>query len=130
MIVKQRPAESHVGGWSIPGGAVEKGETVEQGAVREAREEAGVDVELFGPTTLVRTAITAPSESSLEYALAIFSARVSGGVITPIDTKEIAKVRVASFHQIDLLIERGQFPSLHPKIDRAVIEFFGRIAAS
>ena len=40
----KRAQHPHAGRWSVPGGAVEEGETVEEAVVRETREECGVEV--------------------------------------------------------------------------------------
>jgi len=128
LIVRERRSESHKGGWSIPGGAVEKGEKVERGAIREAREEAGVNVKLLQPTALLTTKIKAPTEGSLEYALAIFQARIVGGSTIPSDKKEIAEARLASRSEIEALIRNGQFPRMHPNIDKSVVRFFRKVA--
>jgi mutator protein MutT len=45
VLVVKRAAEPLQGHWSIPGGAVELGETLRQAAAREAREETGLAVE-------------------------------------------------------------------------------------
>jgi 8-oxo-dGTP diphosphatase len=46
LILVKRGAEPALGKWSFPGGIVELGETVRNAAVREAKEECGLDVEL------------------------------------------------------------------------------------
>jgi ADP-ribose pyrophosphatase len=45
LLIK-RAAEPDVGFWSVPGGFVEVGEKAEDAAVREAKEETGLDVEV------------------------------------------------------------------------------------
>lgn len=44
VLLVKRAGEPNKGRWSLPGGALEIGETVEAAAVRETREETGVDV--------------------------------------------------------------------------------------
>ena len=44
VLLVRRGAAPNRGRWSVPGGALETGETVEAAAVRETREETGVDV--------------------------------------------------------------------------------------
>lgn len=45
VVLVRRAAEPMAGQWSIPGGLLELGETMRVGAVREAREETGLQVE-------------------------------------------------------------------------------------
>ena len=40
--------QERTGQWWIPGGSVEKGETHLQAAIRETREEAGIDIQIKG----------------------------------------------------------------------------------
>ncbi len=44
VLLVKRGAEPNQGRWSLPGGSLETGETVEAAAVRETREETGVEV--------------------------------------------------------------------------------------
>ncbi|MRH90006.1 NUDIX domain-containing protein [Nocardia sp. SYP-A9097] len=45
-VLMQRRGDS--GNWSLPGGAMEIGETLEQCAIRETKEETGLDIEITG----------------------------------------------------------------------------------
>ena len=44
LLVEQRVTESLDRGWSLPGGRLEPGETLEACVIREVKEETGVDV--------------------------------------------------------------------------------------
>ncbi len=44
LLVEQRVAESLARGWSLPGGTLEFGETLQECIVREMKEETGLDV--------------------------------------------------------------------------------------
>jgi ADP-ribose pyrophosphatase YjhB (NUDIX family) len=48
IVLQQRAMEPRAGYWTFPGGFLEIGESTEDGAVREAREEVGLDVMLTG----------------------------------------------------------------------------------
>jgi 8-oxo-dGTP diphosphatase len=63
VLLQHRAPWSHQGGtWGLPGGARDSHETVEEAAVREANEEAGLTAELLTVRTTVVTATATGSD--------------------------------------------------------------------
>jgi 8-oxo-dGTP diphosphatase len=54
LLLIRRGHDPHAGLWSLPGGRVEDGETLEQAVRREVREETGVDVSVGGVVGRIR----------------------------------------------------------------------------
>src|SRR3954451_3140135 len=89
LLVRRTPEARFMGGvWVFPGGAVDAGEDERGAAVRELREEAGVDV--VAPSSLVRFSrwIT-PPEVKIRYDTHFFLAPDPGGAEPVIDGSEI-----------------------------------------
>lgn len=82
VLLIRRAHEPLKGQWSLPGGGVELGETLEQAVAREVREETGLDVEV-GPIVDVLDRITSDADGRVEhhYVLVDFVCRPAGGVV-------------------------------------------------
>jgi 8-oxo-dGTP diphosphatase len=75
LVLQRRKIDPGMGKWTFPSGYVERGERVEDAAVREAAEETGLNVQLDGLIGLY-------SHSGNPVVLAVFAAEAIGGAFT------------------------------------------------
>ena len=66
VLIVKRKYEPLAGQWSLPGGGVELGETLEDSIVREMLEETGLDIEV-GPVIEVFDRITRDDDGTVRY---------------------------------------------------------------
>ena len=84
VLLVKRKYEPLAGQWSLPGGAVEVGETLESCLVREMLEETGLEVRV-GPVVEVLDRITRDDEGRVMYhfVLVDYLCWPTGGALTP-----------------------------------------------
>jgi 8-oxo-dGTP diphosphatase len=93
LLVKENAA--HVRGlWNWPQGKVEKGETTEKAAIREAKEETGLDIKLEKPLGVLINTFADTKK------LHVYTASILGGEID-FPTNEIMDVQFFTFEQIE-----------------------------
>jgi 8-oxo-dGTP diphosphatase len=82
----ERGKEPLKGFWSLPGGALETGETLEEGVIREVHEETGLEVKPLGVLEIFERIIR-DSQGSPEYhyVLIDYICRVTGGTLAAAD---------------------------------------------
>ena len=82
VVLIKRKYEPLAGHWSLPGGTLELGESLEAGVAREIREETGLDVEV-GPVVEVfdRILLDAASKVQYHFVLIDYLCRPIGGTL-------------------------------------------------
>ena len=77
LVIRRSAKSTHwPGQWDLPGGKMDPGETFDQALVREAKEEAGLDIELTG--------FVGAAEYELSHIRVVFlvmTARITGGAL-------------------------------------------------
>jgi 8-oxo-dGTP diphosphatase len=94
LLIRRRDT----GGWALPGGTLEWGETLSQAVIRELAEEAGAD--LLGTCELFNVYSRPERDYRFHAVTILVTASVSEPSRAPLNPLEIADVRL--FHQADL----------------------------
>lgn len=81
VLLVRRGKEPLKGHWTLPGGALELGETLLAGAVREVREETGLIVEAVELVELLDRIHQVEDRIQFHYVIADYLCRVTGGVL-------------------------------------------------
>ena len=87
------------GAYRTPSGGVEVGEPFEMGAVREAREETGLEIELQRYLIRAQVRFSCGDETVL-WTSHVMQARMTGGRLQPLDTREIVEAKWATSDEI------------------------------
>ena len=110
VLLIKRGTPPRLGQWSVPGGRLEWGETLQVAALRELKEETGVDAQLLGLIDVIDGVFPArPSldgkggEITRHYVLIDYAARWTGG--EPVAGDDAAEARFVSRDEAMALVE-------------------------
>lgn len=105
VLLIKRGTPPRLGQWSVPGGRLEWRETLQGAALRELKEETGVDAELLGLIDVIDGVFPARpgGEITRHYVLIDYAARWTGG--EPVAGDDAAEARFVSRQEAMTLVE-------------------------
>ncbi|MEO0983750.1 MAG: NUDIX hydrolase [Pseudomonadota bacterium] len=126
VLLVMRGTPPRKGEWSLPGGRIEFGEPAKAAALRELREETGVEAEIAGLVDVVDAIFTSRTsgETWRHYLLVDYVARWTSG--DPVAGDDAAEARFFARDEIDAL---GIWPETVRVIDAARRILYGRASA-
>jgi 8-oxo-dGTP diphosphatase len=99
VLLIRRGTPPRQGEWSLPGGRIEPGERAADAALRELREETGIDAEITGLIDVVDGLF---SEAGLHYVLIDYAARWLAG--EPVAADDAVEARFVALDQVEAMV--------------------------
>lgn len=105
VLLIRRGTPPRLNQWSVPGGRLEWGEALEVAALRELKEETGVEAQLLGLLDVVDGVFPARpgGEITRHYVMIDYAARWTGG--EPVAGDDAAEARFVSLDEAMALVE-------------------------
>ena len=100
VLLVRRGRPPRQGEWSLPGGRIESGERAVDAALRELREETGVEAEITGLIDVVDGVFP---EAGRHYVLIDYAARWLSG--EPVAGDDAAEARFVALDEIEALVD-------------------------
>lgn len=122
VLLIKRGTPPRLGQWSLPGGRIEWGEAVDVAALRELKEETGVEAELTGLLDVVDGVFTSreTGETTRHFVMIDYAARWTGG--EPVAGDDAADARFFTRAEAMAAVEWDE-------TRRVIEQAFDRIAA-
>ncbi|ATC26252.1 NUDIX domain-containing protein [Caulobacter vibrioides] len=122
VLLIKRGTPPRLGQWSVPGGRLEWGEALQDAALRELKEETGVDAELLGLIDVIDGVFPARpgGEITRHYVLIDYAARWTGG--EPVAGDDAAEARFVTRDEAMALVEWEETR----RVITEAVERFGR----
>lgn len=101
LLVQQKLSDKR--NWSLPGGRLERGETISQGLIREMKEETGLDVEIVRMLYLCDVAASSNTILHITFLLR----RIGGEIELPSNEFDENPIHDVKFVPISELVQYG-----------------------
>lgn len=116
LLLIRRRNEPGLGEWSVPGGRMEPGETIQEAVVRELREETGIEGVCTGLIGVAESIGPNHHHVILDYAVEVLPA----DAIAASDALEARWVPLADVAELDLVEGLAEFLHEHGILDTIV----------
>jgi len=103
VVLVKRKNDPFKGQWALPGGFVDFGETVEQAAQREVKEETGLDIELEGLLGVYSDPNRDPRGHTV--SVVFFATKKKGKMKAGDDAEDVMEVLISKIDQLQLAFD-------------------------
>ena len=94
------------GSWALPGGFVEYGETVEMAAIRETKEETGLDIELDGIVGVYSDPKRDPRGHII--SICFLGNKIGGELVADTDAADVQCMEINEISKIELAFDHNK----------------------